>query len=449
MEKYNLQARLGIILAVFFVIASVTTLVRAVITADKMVMEEIESVSELVNRMFSIAEMDNDSPFNPDSDPDFLQELIALDNLRHVDIQISSTLADYPQVNTSTRQTINAPGWFVNMVYPEMDAPIRVFTQSNGDINSILADPADEIEEVWSEARTRFLATFAFLAMLLGVIYFFIQRWLSPLENIHGVLDNVEHGDFSRRIPSFSLPEFRSIGDRINHLTTWLGASKSENERLTRKSITVQEHERRHLAQELHDSLGQAVSAIKAIAVSIGDRSTGKDQTTVDSAKNIEDIADSAYKSVRKLMTSLRPQVLDELGLTEALNQMVDDWNVHHEDTFCRLNIEGSYNNLHEEQQINLYRIIQEALTNISKYAQAENVSVTLSGSEIVTLLIMDDGVGFAMNEISQSMGLTGIRDRVTLLRGELEIASKPGKGVSIQIEFPRINHFRRRASHR
>jgi len=83
MEKYNLQARLGIILAVFFVIASVTTLVRAVITADKMVMEEIESVSELVNRMFSIAEMDNDSPFNPDSDPDFLQELIALDNLRH------------------------------------------------------------------------------------------------------------------------------------------------------------------------------------------------------------------------------------------------------------------------------------------------------------------------------------------------------------------------------
>lgn len=76
-------------------------------------------------------------------------------------------------------------------------------------------------------------------------------------------------------------------------------------------------------------------------------------------------------------------------------------------------------------------------------------MSVTLSGSEIVTLLIMDDGVGFAMNEITQSMGLTGIRDRVTLLRGELEIASKPGKGVSIQIEFPRINHFRRRASDR
>ena len=76
-------------------------------------------------------------------------------------------------------------------------------------------------------------------------------------------------------------------------------------------------------------------------------------------------------------------------------------------------------------------------------------MSVTLSGREIVTLLIMDDGVGFAMNEITQSMGLTGIRDRVTLLRGELEIASKPGKGASIQIEFPRINHFRRRASDR
>ena len=449
MAKLNLQARLGIIFALFFVLAIFATLVRAVIVADTKVMDEMASVSELVNRMFSIAELGNDSPFNPDADPAFLQELIALDNLRHIDIRIRSELADYPQVNEPSRSAIDAPGWFVAMVYPGNDREIRTFIQRNGDFISLFADPADEIEEIWDETRNRFLATFTFLLLMQAVVFTLIRRWVKPLETIHGVLDNVEHGDFSRRIPSFSLPEFREIGDRINHLTTWLGASKSENERLTRKSITVQEQERRHLAQELHDSLGQAVSAIKAIAVSIEDRAMEKDRTTADSAKNIEEIADSAYKSVRKLMTSLRPQVLDELGLTEALNHMVDEWNVHHEDTFCRLNIEGDYASLHEEQQINLYRIIQEALTNISKYAHAENVSVTLSGNEIITLLIMDDGVGFAMNEITQSMGLTGIRDRVTLLRGTLEIASRPGKGVSIQIEFPRVNHFRRRAGDR
>lgn len=449
MEKLNLQARLGIILAVALVLASVFTFVRAVMVADAKVMDEMASVSNLVNRMFSIAELGNDSPFNPEDDPAFLQELIALDNLRHIDIEILSSNADYPQVNEPKLESVDAPGWFVSLVYPATEMEIRTFMQANGDIITLYADPADEIEEVWVEARNRFLAMLAFLILLMAVIAYCVQRWIKPLETILGVLDNVEHSDFSRRIPSFSLPEFRAIGDRINHLTTWLGASKSENERLTRKSITVQEQERRHLAQELHDSLGQAVSAIKAIAVSIEDRARDTDRTTSESAKNIEEIADSAYKSVRKLMTSLRPQILDELGLTAALNQMVDDWNVAHEDTFCRLNIEGDYGTLAEEQQINLYRIIQEALTNISKYARAENVTITLSGNEIITLLIMDNGVGFSLNEITQSMGLTGIRDRVTLLRGELEIASKPGKGVSIQIEFPRVNHFRRRAGDR
>jgi len=449
MANFNLQARLGIILALVLLLAMLAALLRAIVAADAKITEEMVSVTTLVNRMFSIVELGNESPFSPDADPAFLQELIALDNLRHIDVRIRSELVDYPQVNESSLAGIDAPGWFVSLVYPDSDMEIRTFIQSNGDFVSLFADPGDEIEEIWDETRSRFLATISFLLLILGIVYFFVRQWLKPLENISGVLDNVELGDFSRRIPTFSLPEFKEIGDRINHLTTWLGASKSENERLVRKSITVQEQERRHLAQELHDSLGQSVSAIKAIAVAIETRAKADDPNTAESAKNIEEIADSAYKSVRKLMTSLRPQVLDELGLNDAVSQMVDEWNMAHEDTFCRLNIEDDYSSLHEEQQINLYRIIQEALTNISKYAQAENVTITLNGSEIITLLIIDDGIGFAMNDVTQSMGLTGIRDRVTLLRGELEIASRPGKGVSIQIEFPRVSHFRRRAGDR
>ena len=216
-----------------------------------------------------------------------------------------------------------------------------------------------------------------------------------------------------------------------------------------RKSITVQEEERRYLAQELHDSLGQSVSAIKAIAVSIEERSRITDPVVSDSMKYIEQVAGAAYSSVRDLMVSLRPAVLDELGLIHALNQMVDDWNLHHKDTFCRFRFEGNYRNLDEELQINIYRIVQEALTNISKYAKAENVSVTISGEEIISLLIVDDGKGFDMDTVTRNMGLTGIRDRVTLLRGELEIASRPGKGVSIQIEFPKVDYFRRRSGDR
>lgn len=449
MNNLNLQIRLGIILSVFFLLGILGALMRASVTSGDRVRAEIQSTTELVNRLFNVAELDGNSPYNPEIEPAFLAELIALEKIRHIDIRLQSEEADYPQLNEAALDNIDAPGWYVALVNPGEQKEIRTFTQSNGDVLSIYVDPGDEIEEMWQETLERFLGTFFFLLALFSTIVFFVRRWMKPLASIDTVLDNVEQGDFSRRIPTIDLPEFRRIGDRINHLTTWLGASNAENDRLTRKSIAVQEQERRYLAQELHDSLGQAVSAIKAIAVSIEERSRQTDPTSATSARNIEEIADTAYSSVRKLMTSLRPSVLDELGLVEALKQMVDDWNVHHEDTFCRLWIDGDYDNLHEEQQINIYRIVQEALTNISKYAQAETVSINLSGNEVITLLILDDGVGFSMNETVQNMGLTGIRDRVTLLRGELEIASKPGKGVSIQIEFPRVNNYRRRAGDR
>ena len=194
MEKFNLQARLGIILALFLLLAMLAALVRAIVAADANIMEEVESVTTLVNRMFSIVELGNESPLSPDTDPAFLQELIALDNLRHIDVRIRSELVDYPQVNESSLSAIDAPGWFVSLVHPDSDMEIRTFIQSNGDFVSLFADPADEIEEIWEETRSRFLATMTFLLLILGALYFLVRHWMKPLENISGVLDNVELG---------------------------------------------------------------------------------------------------------------------------------------------------------------------------------------------------------------------------------------------------------------
>jgi two-component system sensor histidine kinase UhpB len=291
-------------------------------TADDMILDEVESIQGLLDSMMNIAELGSDSPFNSESEPDFLSELVALENFRHIDIRIQSSGVDYPQINAPASNSINAPSWFISMVYPDEDVEIRSFTQSNGDIISIYTDPGDEIEEIWFQVKARIIGTLLFLMLMLITVLFLTHKWLGNLNIMLNVLDNVEKGDFSRRIPTFSLPELSKIGNRINHLTATLGASKSENERLTRKSIVVQEKERRHLAQELHDSMGQSVSAIKAIAVSIADRSKDSDKVSSDSAKNIEQIADSTYTSVRNMMTSLRPSVLDELGLNKALRQM-------------------------------------------------------------------------------------------------------------------------------
>jgi two-component system sensor histidine kinase UhpB len=270
------------------------------------------------------------------------------------------------------------------------------------------------------------------------LVYLVLGYWLRPVPQIITGLEGVVKGDYSHRIPQAGLPELNSIIEMVNKLTGVLGSTRVENERLAIQSLTIQEQERRRLAQELHDSLGQSVSAIKAMAVSISMRTRDSDPMLATNARNIEKISDEAYKSVRDMMAWLRPAVLDELGLELALQQMVDDWNVHHEDTFCRLNIDGDFASLDEHQRINLFRIVQECLTNIAKHAKAEKVDVVLSGKEIITLQIRDDGLGFDAEKISKGMGLGGMRNRVTSLQGTFELTTKPGKGTIMQIEIPR-----------
>lgn len=343
---------------------------------------------------------------------------------------------------------LDAPGWFVFMVAPAARL-LDAFSLPGGGVMQIWADPADEIEERWSELRYVILFRLLVLAVFNLILWYFISRWISPVEEIASVLKSLEQRNFKRKVDTMSLPELAIIGRRINSLSEMLDASKAEADRLARKALNIQEQERRYLARELHDSLGQSVSAIKAIAVSIRQRVVSHDPLTADSAASIEDIADRAYSSVRDMMRDLRPFEIDELGVGPALQQMVDDWNDHHADTFCRLSMDSDYCDLDELLQINIYRIVQEALTNVTKYAQANFVDVTLSGKEVISLTISDDGKGFDMQVTQSGMGMQNLRERVQAMQGELAINSAVMQGVRISITCPRRVKLRRRANDR
>ncbi|HHX82377.1 MAG TPA: sensor histidine kinase, partial [Pseudomonadaceae bacterium] len=149
-------------------------------------------------------------------------------------------------------------------------------------------------------------------------------------------------------------------------------------------------------------------------------------------------ISDEAYRSVRNLMAWLRPAILDELGLNLALQQMVDDWNVHHDASFCALRLDTDLSDLSAHRQIQVYRIVQEALTNVVKHAQAERVSVTILGDDQLELVITDDGRGFDRDTARTGIGLANIRDRANLLQGQAHVRSASGEGTILQITFPR-----------
>jgi len=221
-----------------------------------------------------------------------------------------------------------------------------------------------------------------------------------------------------------------------------LQTSRDENRLLTQKSLAIQEDERRILAQELHDEFGQSITAIKAVLASIEQMKLQDSDMLKSSARTIGTFSDRMYEVARRMMRQLRPAILDEFGLILALQDMIDDWNSRHEDVFCHFEFKGKFDELGEEVNISIYRVIQESLTNIVKHAHASDVTVYLDRVENdpsynfgVKLLIKDNGIGFD-ETTPRGLGLLGMRERVEALKGSFTIKSATNEGVEIIVSL-------------
>jgi len=148
----------------------------------------------------------------------------------------------------------------------------------------------------------------------------------------------------------------------------------------------------------------------------------------------------------RRMMRQLRPAILDEFGLISALQDMIDDWNTRHEEAFCHFEFKGKLNELGEEVNISIYRVVQESLTNIVKHAKASDVTVCLNRlakdedddalREIgIQLLIKDNGIGFDESTV-WGLGLLGMRERIEALNGTFVVKSGINDGVELIISL-------------
>ena len=217
-----------------------------------------------------------------------------------------------------------------------------------------------------------------------------------------------------------------------------------QNRSLTQRLFEAQETERRHVARELHDEFGQWLTAVQLHAQGITELSQDKTSKIFSSAKKISHSAAEMHKAIRGIVHQLRPQALDDLGLSEGLRELVTQWRAHHQNTDCRLTIQGDIDNLDEPIKITLYRIVQESLTNVAKYARAGHVKIQLKYEppmpevpEFLVLTIEDDGQGMDCSVSSKGMGLAGMRERVLAVGGEFAMNSHPGMGVRIEVRIP------------
>ncbi len=227
----------------------------------------------------------------------------------------------------------------------------------------------------------------------------------------------------------------RDITERKHAEIAERKAEIAENKLEENRQIThlIQKHiedERRSLARELHDELGQYVTAIKTFAVAIANKTKEKAPEVEASAQTIVAAANHIYDGMHNIIRQLRPGSLDNLGLIETLKDMVNNVQKQQANLKISLDLSGNLDSLGENLNINIYRIVQESINNAIKHAEAKNLEVKIATTDTgaLELTIKDDGVGMDVNAVDQTnhFGLLGMRERVQGFKGSFNVDSEP-----------------------
>lgn len=222
-----------------------------------------------------------------------------------------------------------------------------------------------------------------------------------------------------------------------------------EQNRVTilRSAIDGQDGERRRLSRELHDSVGQALIAIKLTLESSTDRSDSQMRATVDVAKKM---VDETIDEVRRVSNALLPAALDEFGIISALRARCEEM-ARIAGMKITFHSEGNLDHLDKKSKTYLYRIAQEGINNAIKHSHAECLLVNLQrDAQKVELIITDDGKGFTFvpDDTKLHQGIQNIRERVSILNGSFKIESQPQQGTRLKISIPYISNYGKNKDH-
>jgi PAS domain S-box-containing protein len=239
----------------------------------------------------------------------------------------------------------------------------------------------------------------------------------------------------------FPVYDARGITNGVGAISTDITEVKKAQDQLRRLSGSImanQEKERSYIARELHDELGQILTALRMDAVWFVDRMQGSDPTVIERAQAMCTLIDKTIEEVRTMAVRLRPGVLDHLGLVDALEWYATDFE-RRTDVSCVFD-HTDVPKLNENIATTAYRITQEALTNVARHAAAKHVTITLkSNNGELRLNVVDDGTGFEQQILKdgEGLGVAFMRERASLVGGDLDVASSPENGTTVTFTAP------------
>jgi two-component system sensor histidine kinase UhpB len=461
--RLSLKQRLMLLITALMALLCLAGGIYIVIRAQSDIRGEVRSATDLIERYLRAQLALSELSWQKNHDLLPRLELAQLHDVRHVQVFFYTNSGALVETSADTQVPKDrAPLWFSWAVQRSF-APIAdsihsvAFDGVKLGYVVIHPDPTYEMDEIWNVARGLLGLLVAFFVLVSSLIWWAVASAMRPLERVRDALHGLGAGDLTTRLPRFDLPELASLSREFNRTADALAESTAENRRLTQRLIQTQEAERTRIAHELHDEIGQCVTAIHADAAAIqrasADAHDSAEAADVrDSASAIVDAAAQIKHLVRGMLQRLHPVPLGGMGLGSALREQVAMFRQRNTDVACSLHVDAVAATLDGALATAIYRLVQESLTNISRHAHARNVTIEITvGGRVDRLLqdqngdvskgldvtVKDDGEGFDVSARNAGYGLVGMRERAHALGGALSIDSRPGTGTCIRFRLP------------
>lgn len=368
-------------------------------------------------------------------------ELLEGPGLRHLRVRLDAVRGQ-PAMEWPAPET-GAESWVERQVeIPPEIRRVRVLPLGAHTL-TLAPDAGSEVNEILQDAGRTLAVLAVFCVATLLAVWWSAHRALSPVRALEGGLARMAEGRDEGGMPRFELREFDRIARAIDALSAELAQARAAQTRLTRRLLDVQEDERRELARELHDDLGQSLTAIQASAAFI-DRHVEDAQPGVlrECAGDIRTQAHAVQMLLRSMLARLRPYGLDALGIGGAIQDLVTRWGQRPGAPQVALRLPAAWPALEGAQSLALYRALQESLTNIQKHAPQATlveVTVTVQGNSL-RATVSDDG-GARVEDVMrrQGSGLGGMRERLSMCGGSWRLADAPG-GLRVEMALPLLD---------
>ena len=431
----SLRTRLLLPLGLMFMAALLAAAVSLQIFASAQLVEETEPAARSAKAVATALNGALQTSANPQATLDaFVQSLGASEAIR---FRRRGGEPDTPSREVKTPPGM-VPNWFVQLLaIPEFKAafPVTIEGKQVGDI-VFAPDMTADLYEKWIGFLAIACSGIALMLLTAAIAHFTARSALRPLQNLGDGLTRMRMGNYEQLIAPAGPPEIRKSAQEANALARTLHQLSQDNRKLLRRIVSLQDDERQDMARELHDELGPLLFGIRANAVALLEMISPDEATSKNAAESILQSVEALQQVNRRILDGLRPLYIEELGLEKSIQTILQGAKTQAAGLKVTSQIDARLNEVEGLLSQTVYRVIQEAVTNVLRHARAKSMHVTaaIDASEVV-VEISDDGVGFPADR-RFGRGLTGMQERARALSGTLELLRDSGR-TSVRCRLP------------